>query len=69
MPRVPLLIVIALLGVSVGHSASPATDWAINATAIEACSCPQFCMCYFGAHPAGHAEHGKTEHFCKYNNS
>src|SRR5277367_6066191 len=40
MRRVPLLIVIALLGVSAGHTTSPAADWAINATAIEACSCP-----------------------------
>ena len=69
MHRVPLLIVIALLGASAGHTASPAADWAINATAIEACSCPHFCMCYFNAHPAAHHEGGKTEHFCKFNNA
>jgi hypothetical protein len=57
---------IALLCVSVGHSSPPA-DWAINATAIEACSCPHFCMCYFNAHPAAQDEHGK--HFCKFNNA
>ena len=44
MHRVPLLIVIALLGVSAGHASSPAADWAIKATAIEACSCPHFCI-------------------------
>ena len=69
MHRVPLLIVIALLGVSVGHTASPAADWAINATAIEACSCPHFCMCYFNNYPAAHHVGAKTEHFCKFNNA
>jgi hypothetical protein len=69
MHRMALLIMVALLSVSAGHSASPAADWAINATAIEACSCPHFCMCYFNAHPAAHHENGKTEHFCKFNNA
>jgi len=67
MHKTALLIVIGLLSVSAGHSASP--DWAINATAIEACSCPQFCMCYFNSHPAAHHENGKTEHYCKFNNA
>jgi len=61
-------IMAALLGVTVGHTAPPA-DWAINATAIEACSCPHFCMCYFNPMPAAHHEHGKAEHFCKFNNA
>src|SRR5690348_2199181 len=69
MHRIGLLLVIALLSVSAGHSTAPAADWAINATAIEACSCPHFCMCYFNAHPAAHHEGGKTEHFCKFNNA
>src|SRR5882672_4997513 len=47
-------------------------EWAMNATIIEACSCPMFCSCYFGSgHPAGH--HDMTthaeEHFCKFNNA
>ena len=67
MHRMALLIAVALLSVSVGHSSPP--DWAINATAIEACSCPHFCMCYFNAHPAAHHANGKTEHFCKFNNA
>jgi len=37
---------VALLSVSAGHSASPGADWAINATAIEACSCPHFNNAY-----------------------
>ena len=45
-----------------------ATGWAMNATAIEACSCPMFCQCYFNSKPAGHHEHGgKEAHFCRAN--
>src|ERR1700745_2053023 len=66
MHRVLLLTLIAALGVSTGHG-SPPSDWAINATAIEACSCPHFCMCYFNSHPAAHHDHGKMEHYCRFN--
>jgi len=49
-------------------SGAKAADWAMNATAIEACSCPMFCQCYFNAKPAGHHEHGGQEaHFCRAN--
>jgi hypothetical protein len=47
----------------------------MNATAIEACSCPVFCQCYFNTAPAasgemGHMEHaGHDEHFCRFNNA
>jgi Protein of unknown function (DUF1326) len=47
-------------------------DWALNATIIEACSCPMFCQCYFNMKPAGHhMSHGggATEHFCRFNNA
>ena len=52
-------------------------QWAMNATIIEACSCPMFCQCYFATKPAahsggahaGHAGHGDGEHFCKFNNA
>lgn len=55
--------------------ASP--DWAMNATIIEACSCPMFCQCYFDTKPAahgdahaGHEGHGGGgEHYCKFNNA
>ena len=56
-----------------------APEWAMNATIIEACSCPMFCQCYFSTKPAahsgagheGHAAHGAAggEHFCKFNNA
>jgi hypothetical protein len=47
------------------------TSWHMNATIIEACSCPMFCQCYFNPAPAAHhAGHGgAAEHFCKANNA
>jgi hypothetical protein len=68
MRNMLLLATISLLVVSAGHTA-PSADWSINATAIEACSCPHFCMCYFNAHPAAHHDNGKVEHYCKFNNA
>jgi hypothetical protein len=63
------------------ESASP--TWSMNATVIEACSCPMFCQCYFNMQPSGEAasmpgmDHGGMEHmdhaggghFCKFNNA
>ena len=47
--------------------------WAMNASIIEACSCPMFCQCYFNTSPAGHSGHeghgGAGEHFCRFNNA
>ena len=56
MRNLILVTMIGLLAISAGHTAAP--DWAINATAIEACSCPHFCMCYFNSHPAAHHDNG-----------
>src|SRR5438093_12277 len=60
-------------------AAAPEPEWAMNATIIEACSCPMFCQCYFDTKPAahgaaaGHAGHeGHAmggEMFCKMNNA
>ena len=56
----------------------PADAWSMNATIIEACSCPMFCQCYFNTKPAGHAghgehaghgDHGGGDHFCRFNNA
>jgi uncharacterized protein DUF1326 len=46
-------------------------NWAMNASIIEACSCPMFCQCYFNTEPAGHAGHEGHGggHFCKFNNA
>ncbi len=56
--------------------------WSMNATIIEACSCPMFCQCYFTDKPAAHMDHaamehggamghdhgGEGEHYCRANN-
>jgi hypothetical protein len=68
------------IGVAVSGTAAPqGTDWSANLTAIEACSCPMFCQCYFDRRPAGHAEKGGghagheahagggAKHFCRAN--
>ena len=61
------------LGADAMKPAAPA--WAMNATIIEACSCPMFCQCYFNGEPAVHAGHtglhaGHAEgHYCKFNNA
>ncbi len=71
MHRLALVAMLALAGVITGHTSAPGNDWAINATAIEACSCPHFCICYFNfsIHPAAHHDHGQAEHYCKFNNA
>ena len=57
-----------------GPSTTQGVEWAANLTAIEACSCPMFCQCYFNHEPAGHAAtgaghegHGGASHFCRAN--
>ena len=53
----------------------PASEWSMNATIIEACSCPMFCQCYFNAEPAVHTgDHGvhkghQQGHYCRFNNA
>ena len=69
------LLMLALIALTIQPSAAqqekPAPDWAMNATIIEACSCPMFCQCYFNTKPASHAGHGgpsgQAEHFCRFN--
>src|SRR5215469_6374095 len=63
-----------LLGVTssspIDQTAKPPADWSLNATIIEACSCPMFCQCYFNTKPAAHARHdghGGAEHYCRAN--
>jgi len=67
--------VLLLTAASGNDTSAPAPDWAMNATIIEACSCPMFCQCYFNAEPAVHAgNHGvhaghAEGHYCKFNNA
>jgi len=79
--RVVVLLAVALVAVLVLNADEPkgAPEWSMNATIIEACSCPMFCQCYFNSEPAGHTssmsmsthEHGMSSqaHFCKFNNA
>lgn len=43
------------------------SDWALNATIIEACSCTMFCPCYFSTVPSAHGHGSMAEHFCRFN--
>jgi hypothetical protein len=60
-------------GTAVIPASTAATEWAVNATAIEACSCPMFCQCYFNTKPAAHgaagehSHHDGSQHFCRAN--
>ena len=73
-----LVVSILFLTARAGVLAKPDTatpEWSMNASIIEACSCPMFCQCYFNDKPAAHGEHtghshgGGGEHFCKFNNA
>ena len=66
----------AFVPANLHSSAEASPPWAMNATVIEACSCPMFCQCYFNTEPAGHAMNGHeghggggAKHFCKANNA
>jgi hypothetical protein len=63
------LLFLFVNGPSASAQTKPAApEWAMNATIIEACSCPMFCQCYFNTQPASHAGHGAmAEHFCRAN--
>ncbi len=52
------------------------TDWNLNATIIEACSCPMFCQCYFNTQPASHpgccppgTDRKDAPRYCRFNNA
>lgn len=71
-----LTVLAAATIVIAGEEAKKTPDWSMNATIIEACSCPMFCQCYFNPAPAGHHSHGAkhkgkavAEHYCKFNNA
>jgi hypothetical protein len=57
------------------NSKEAAKPWSMNATIIEACSCPMFCQCYFSTSPASHSmagmegHEGHAEAYCKFNNA
>jgi hypothetical protein len=71
-------LVCSLVTISMAQQQSD--KWSMNATIIEACSCPMFCPCYFDTKPApptqNHAAHGGHDHSahggsagCQFNNA
>ena len=68
-----LIAIVALVSAGTTPAAkSTGPAWNMNASVIEACSCPMFCQCYFNTQPsahAGHEGHGTSDHFCKFNNA
>ncbi len=66
------IMVIAVTLIAVAHfrgadEKKAASNWAMNATIIEACTCPMFCQCYFDTKPAAHTEHGSGGRYCRFN--
>ena len=53
-----VLFLTARAGISAENKSASPPEWSLNASIIEACSCPMFCQCYFNTSPAGHHEHG-----------
>ena len=57
------------------YASTEAPAWSMNATIIEACSCPMFCQCYFNSKPAGPGCCSKPDdpllktRYCKFNNA
>jgi len=75
-----VIVVLGLVGLAAlaavaagagGKTAGPPATWSMNATIIEACSCPMFCQCYFNSQPAGgHEGHeGHGAHYCRFSNA
>ena len=70
-----LVAISALVLVAAAETSKPAQPaWAMNATIIEACSCPMFCQCYFNGEPATHAGEGMHKGhahgtYCRFNNA
>src|SRR5262245_24850965 len=70
-----MLLIVVLATIVTHHAGArqpPRTgsDWSLNATVIESCSCPMFCQCYFNSVPAAHNSpdgHGGTTRFCRFN--
>src|SRR5213596_1930487 len=81
MKSLPLALVVVVFSTAVALAGAPAPAgaakpaaspaWAMNATIIEACSCPMFCQCYFNSEPAGGMSHEghAMEHFCRFSNA
>lgn len=57
------VVVVTVAGVLfAGAATDGAGTYKVTATAIEACSCPLFCSCYYNSEPTG-------GHMCRFNNA
>jgi hypothetical protein len=75
--RIPLLLLgvaaVLLIGAATTANNAAQPQWSMNATAIEACSCPMFCQCYFNPEPAVHSGNEgihkghEQGHYCRFN--
>lgn len=72
------LVTLLCLLVNKSPAAQASDKWSMNATIIEACSCPMFCQCYFSDKPAAPGENhamgaGRSNHGgmggCQFNNA
>jgi hypothetical protein len=69
-----VIAALGLVGAAAAQQAATKAEWGMNASIIEACSCPMFCQCYFNDKPSEHtgkgehAGHGEG-HFCRFNNA
>lgn len=72
---VSLLLALAAALIVSAEETKPAPEWSMNASIIEACSCPMFCQCYFNTQPAGHMSSmagmsmSASDHYCRFNNA
>jgi hypothetical protein len=64
-----VVLCVSVLAGEMKKEAVASPEWHMNATVIEACSCPMFCPCYFNTKPAAHSHGGETKHFCRANNA
>ncbi len=58
------------------RSTEEKADWHMNASIIEACSCPMFCQCYFNSKPSEHpgccppgGDPKMSPRYCRFNNA
>lgn len=56
------LVITAGIGWLAMASATPQAAFSVEATAIEGCSCPLFCSCYYNTEPS-------DGHMCRFNNA
>ncbi|HVT43394.1 MAG TPA: DUF1326 domain-containing protein [Thermoanaerobaculia bacterium] len=69
IPVALVLFVTLFGGQLVAGDAAAKPSWSMNASIIEACSCPMFCQCYFNPEPSAHHEGHELSHFCRFNNA